>query len=78
MALHAHITYRSGARPLVYVDCPECQGTGLGPLPYDKCFGCKGRGYHTHTVSFDCSCDGCREFRGEIDEDGNEIEREDG
>lgn len=60
------------------MDCPECQGTGLGPLPYDKCFGCKGRGYHTHTVSFECSCDGCREFRGEIDEDGNEIEREDG
>lgn len=74
MALSAHLTYRSGARPLVYVDCTSCQGTGLGILPFASCFACRGRGYHTHTVDFDCPCDGCREFRGEIDEDGNELE----
>lgn len=70
----AHLHYHPARRPTVMEDCPSCQGTGLGPLPYAGCFACRGKGYHTHTVSFDCPCDGCREFRGEIDEDGNELE----
>jgi predicted nucleic acid binding AN1-type Zn finger protein len=72
----ALLTYAAARRPSVNLDCSECQGTGIG-YPFDtRCQGCRGRGYFTHTVDLDCECDGCREFRGEIDEDGNAIERE--
>lgn len=67
----AGVHYAAGRTPWVSIDCSWCDGTGEGY--HQPCVGCKGRGYFRHLVSQDCDCDGCREFRGEIDEDGNEV-----
>lgn len=54
------LCYVVGGRPKVYTACQECEGGDRsGP-----CRACHGKGVITHTVSFECDCDGCKEFRG--------------
>lgn len=55
------LCFIAGERPKVYAACQECHGLDLD----GRCRACNGRGVITHRVSFECECDGCKEFRGE-------------
>lgn len=60
------IFYAPAHTPIVYQDCLDCDGTGIGKGPdpnTSRCAYCKGRGYFSHRVSLDCECAECVEFR---------------
>lgn len=58
------LCYVIGSRPRVVTACETCAGV---TVLYDgsPCPACHGRAFTSHEVSFECACDGCRDFRGE-------------
>lgn len=58
------LCYVIGERPRVIAACETCHGLAM-LWDGSDCPTCHGRAFTSHQVSFECPCDGCRDFRGE-------------